>query len=155
MLTVLQIFAHRKMPSGNSITNKIFGPIRHAIQGVADVDPERSRRDNMGKTKESIEQLEQARVVAAQDVKDASGSILQDLKRFQFEKEDDLKRYMVSCTIIFPIKLVALYALWCVLEDPANSRPKLAYAKSQIEWAKKNKETWEEAKAEIDKIDEN
>lgn len=30
----------------------------------------------------------------------------------------------------------------------------LAYAKSQIEWAKKNKETWEEAKAEVDKIDE-
>ena len=32
--------------------------------------------------------------------------------------------------------------------------PQLAYAKSQIEWAKKNKETWEEAKAEVEKIDE-
>lgn len=30
----------------------------------------------------------------------------------------------------------------------------LAYAKSQIEWARKSKETWEEAKAEIEKIDE-
>jgi sorting nexin-41/42 len=30
----------------------------------------------------------------------------------------------------------------------------LAYARSQIEWAKKNKETWDEAKAEIMKIDE-
>jgi hypothetical protein len=30
----------------------------------------------------------------------------------------------------------------------------LAYAKSHIEWAKKNKETWEEAKAEVDKIEE-
>jgi tRNA A37 N6-isopentenylltransferase MiaA len=30
----------------------------------------------------------------------------------------------------------------------------LAYAKSQIEWAKKNKDTWEEAKAEVNKIDE-
>ena len=30
----------------------------------------------------------------------------------------------------------------------------LAYARSQIEWAKKNKETWEEAKAEVMKIDE-
>jgi hypothetical protein len=35
-----------------------------------------------------------------------------------------------------------------------NVKPQLAYAKSQIEWAKKNKETWEEAKAEVDKIDE-
>ncbi|CAJ2510146.1 Uu.00g060460.m01.CDS01 [Anthostomella pinea] len=116
--------SHKKAPSGNSFSNKIFGPIRHAIQGVADVDPERTRRDTIGKTLESIEHLEQAQVVAAQDVKDASASILQDLKRFQAEKEDDMKRYM------------------------------LAYARSQIEWAKKNKETWEEAKAEIDKIDE-
>ncbi|KAI1116041.1 hypothetical protein F5Y14DRAFT_99188 [Nemania sp. NC0429] len=116
--------AHRKVASGNSITNKIFGPIRHAIQGVADVDPERTRRDTIGKTRESIEQLEQAQVAIAQDVRAASGSILQDLKRFQNEKEDDLKRYM------------------------------LAYAKSQVEWAKKSKETWEEAKAEIEKIDE-
>ncbi|KAI3336747.1 hypothetical protein HD806DRAFT_16721 [Xylariaceae sp. AK1471] len=115
---------HRKVASGNSITNKIFGPIRHAIQGVADVDPERTRRDTISKTRESIEQLEQAQVAVAQDVQAASASILQDLKRFQTEKEDDLKRYMLS------------------------------YAKSQIEWAKKSKETWEEAKAEIEKIDE-
>lgn len=92
--------SHKKAPSGNSITNKIFGPIRHAIQGVADVDPERTRRDTIGKTRESIEQLEQAQVAAAQDVKDASGSILKDLKRFQGEKEDDLKRYMVSSLLV-------------------------------------------------------
>ncbi|KAK5663932.1 hypothetical protein OQA88_144 [Cercophora sp. LCS_1] len=115
---------HKKAASGNSITNKIFGPIRHAVQGVVDHDPERTRRDTISKTRESIEQLEQAEVAAAKDVKDASASVLRDLKRFQREKEDDLRRYM------------------------------LAYAKSQIEWAKKNKETWEEAKAEVNKIDE-
>ncbi|KAF9875508.1 hypothetical protein CkaCkLH20_06889 [Colletotrichum karsti] len=115
---------HKKAASSNSITNKIFGPIRHAIQGVADVDPERTRRDMIGKTRESIEQLEQAKVVSEHDVKEASASILKDLKRFQDEKEEDLRRYM------------------------------LAYAKSQIEWAKKNKETWEDAKAEVGKIDE-
>ncbi|KAK3368177.1 mRNA capping enzyme alpha subunit-like protein [Podospora didyma] len=109
---------HKKAVSGNSITSKIFGPIRHAVQGVVDVDPERTRRDLIGKTRESITQLEQAQVASVQDVKDASASVLKDLRRFQREKEDDLKRYM------------------------------LAYAKSQIEWARKNKETWEEAKAE-------
>lgn len=87
---------HRKLPSGNSITNKIFGPIRHAVQGVVDVDPERTRRDLIGKTRESISQLEQAQVVSEQDVKDASASILKDMKRFQKDKEDDLRRYMVS-----------------------------------------------------------
>jgi len=34
-------------------------------------------------------------VVAKTDVKDASSGVLKDLKRFQGEKEDDLKRYMV------------------------------------------------------------
>ncbi|RDA92369.1 hypothetical protein CP533_4408 [Ophiocordyceps camponoti-saundersi (nom. inval.)] len=116
--------SHRKIPSGNSITNKIFGPIRHAVQGVVDVDPERTRRDTIGKTRESIGQLEQAQVVSERDVKEASASVLQDMKRFQKDKEDDLKRYM------------------------------LAYAKSHIEWAKKSKQQWEEARAEVDKIDE-
>ena len=87
---------HKKAASGNSITGRIFGPIRHAVQGVVDVDPERTRRDTITKTRESIAQLEQAQVASAQDVKDASASVLRDLKRFQREKEDDLKRYMVS-----------------------------------------------------------
>ena len=89
---------HRKAPSAASITNKIFGPLRHAVQGVVDADPERTRRDTISKTRETITQLEQAKVAAAQDVKDASASVLKDLKRFQGEKEDDLKRYMVSFT---------------------------------------------------------
>lgn len=88
--------SHRKMPSSNSITNKIFGPIRHAVQGVVDVDPERTRRDTIGKTRESIAQLEQAQVASEQDVREASASVLKDMKRFQKDKEDDLRRYMVS-----------------------------------------------------------
>jgi hypothetical protein len=88
--------SHKKAASGNSITNKIFGPIRHAVQGVVDVDPERTRRNTIGNTRESIGQLEQAQVASAKDVKDASASVLKDMKRFQGEKEDDLKRYMVS-----------------------------------------------------------
>ncbi|PHH72284.1 hypothetical protein CDD82_6049 [Ophiocordyceps australis] len=115
---------HRKMPSGNSITNRIFGPLRHAVQGVVDVDPERTRRDTIGKTRESIGQLEQAQIVSERDVKEASASVLADLKRFQKDKEDDLRRYM------------------------------LAYAKGQIEWANKCKQQWEEARAEVEKIDE-
>ena len=86
---------HRKSSSGNFITNKIFGRISHAVHGVVDVDPERTRRDLIGKTRESIGQLEQAQQASEQDVRNASAGILKDLKRFQAEKEDDLKRYMV------------------------------------------------------------
>ncbi|KAL8938508.1 MAG: hypothetical protein Q9211_003178, partial [Gyalolechia sp. 1 TL-2023] len=114
---------HRKSPSGGFVANKIFGRISHAIHGVVDVDPERTRRDTIGKTKESLVQLEQALEVSEKDVKDASAGVLKDLKRFQHEKEEDLKRYM------------------------------LAYARCHIHWARKNVETWREAKAEVRKIE--
>ena len=45
---------HKKTQSGNFVTNKIFGRISHAVHGLVDVDPERTRRDQMGKTKESL-----------------------------------------------------------------------------------------------------
>ncbi|KAI4094599.1 MAG: hypothetical protein LQ344_002070 [Seirophora lacunosa] len=114
---------HRKTQSGGFVANKIFGRISHAIHGVVDVDPERTRRDTIGKTRESLIHLEQALEVSEKDVKDASAGVLKDLKRFQLEKEDDLKRYM------------------------------MAYAKCHIHWAKRNMETWKEAKEEVDKID--
>jgi len=41
-------------------------------------------------------QLEQAVVVAEKDTKDASAGVLKDLRRFQHEKENDLRRYMVG-----------------------------------------------------------
>lgn len=48
---------HRKSASGNFVTNKIFGRISHAVHGFVDVDPERTRRDQIGKTKESLIQV--------------------------------------------------------------------------------------------------
>ncbi|KEF59944.1 sorting nexin-41 [Exophiala aquamarina CBS 119918] len=114
--------SHRKSPSGNFVTNKIFGSFRHAVNGFVDVDPERTRRDQIGKTRESLTQLEQALEVSEKDVRDATLGVLKDLKRFQKEKEDDIQRYMIS------------------------------YARSHIEWARKNLETWSEAREEVDKI---
>jgi hypothetical protein len=48
---------HKKSPSGNFVTTKLFGQISHAFRGMADVDPERTRRDQIGKTRESLEQV--------------------------------------------------------------------------------------------------
>jgi sorting nexin-41/42 len=86
---------HRKTQSGNFITSKVFGGFRHAMNGFADVDPERNRRDQIGKTREKLGQLEQAVKVAEKDTRDASQAVMQDLKRFQGEKEEDVQRYMV------------------------------------------------------------
>ncbi|KAF8466707.1 hypothetical protein BDZ91DRAFT_696548 [Kalaharituber pfeilii] len=107
---------------GNGLSSKIFGRLSHAVHGIVDVDPETTRRNNIGKNKERLQQLEQALHAAEGDVKEATNGILKDLRRFQKEKEEDLKRMMI------------------------------AYAKCHIEWAKKNYETWEEAKAEVEKI---
>lgn len=41
-------------------------------------------------------QLEEALQASKHDVRDASAGVLKDLKRFQGEKEEDLKRYMVG-----------------------------------------------------------
>ena len=49
--------AHRKTSSGTFVANKIFGRISHAVHGFVDVDPERTRRDQIGKTKESLTQV--------------------------------------------------------------------------------------------------
>ena len=87
---------HKRATSGG-VVNKLFGPITRTIQGVTDQDPERARRDQLGKTKESLFQLEQAIGVAQSDVKDASRGVLQDLRRFQGQKEEDLRQYMVCC----------------------------------------------------------
>jgi sorting nexin-41/42 len=87
--------SHKKSPSGNFVTNKIFGSFRHAVNGFVDVDPERTRRDQIGKTRESLGQLEQALQVSEKDVHDATQGVLRDLKRFQKDKEDDIQRYMV------------------------------------------------------------
>lgn len=56
----MPIPVHRKSPSGNFVTNKIFGRISHAVHGFVDVDPERTRRDQIGKTKESLIQVSYA-----------------------------------------------------------------------------------------------
>ena len=43
-----------KSGSSGFVANKIFGRISHTFQGIVDVDPERTRRDQIGKTKETL-----------------------------------------------------------------------------------------------------
>ena len=43
-----------KSQSGGFVANRIFGRLSHTFQGIVDVDPERTRRDQIGKTKESL-----------------------------------------------------------------------------------------------------
>ena len=53
-----------KSQSGGFVANKIFGRISHTFQGIVDVDPERTRRDQIGKTRESMEHVRKAICIA-------------------------------------------------------------------------------------------
>ena len=85
-------------------------------------------------------QLEEALEASQHDVKDASAGVLKDLKRFQGEKEEDLKRYMV-CSRCSPLIRITDFI------------SQIAYARCHIDWAKKNVDTWKEAKEEVEKIE--
>jgi hypothetical protein len=108
--------------SSSNIFAKGFGKLNYAIHGIVDVDPERTRRDNIGKTREVLIQLEGAEKAVEKDVEEAGRAVLKDLRRFQAEKVKDMKQVMRE------------------------------YAKVHIEWAKRCQEAWEEAGREVGKI---
>ena len=58
---------HRKSQSGGFVTNKIFGRISHAVHGIVDVDPERTRRDQIGKIRESLVQVSTSSTLSSED----------------------------------------------------------------------------------------
>lgn len=66
-------------------------------------------------------QLQQALEVAEQDVKDASAGVLKELRRFQKEKEGDLKRYMVSCDTIQLLTTATFTDVCCARSPMPNA----------------------------------
>ncbi|CAG8518438.1 3319_t:CDS:2 [Ambispora leptoticha] len=103
-------------------SSKLFSVLSHTIHGIMDVDPEATRRSSIGKTADSIIQLEEALETSKQDLKNISVSIQEDLDRFQRQKVRDIRDMLI------------------------------AYAKIQIKWCQKNLNSWEEARAEIEKM---
>jgi len=99
-----------------------FGKLNYAMKGIIDVDPETTRRNNIGKTKEAIAQLELSLAALEADVKVASEQIRKELERYQRSKETDLRKMMAG------------------------------YARAMVEFGRKGLEQWEEARGEIEKI---
>lgn len=94
--------------------------INHAIHGMMDVDPESSRRNNITRTKESIDHLKGALEVAKEDSLTASDAVKAELLRYKASKEADVRK-MVK-----------------------------AFVRCHIEWAERNIESWLEARAALD-----
>jgi hypothetical protein len=96
--------------------------LNSAFNNMMDADPEASRRQGIGKTREQIGQLEQALEVAQKDIVVANESVEKDLERFRAEREADLK---------------------CMIR---------AFLKCHIDWAKQNLDTWQSAQAEVESM---
>lgn len=110
----------RRTTSGGS---GLLNALSYSIQSMMDVDPESARRNNITKTRETANQLEEALQLASQDLKFSSQAIQGDLDRFQRQKVADLREMA------------------------------LAMARVHRDWCKQNLEAWEEVKREATKIE--
>jgi hypothetical protein len=54
--------SHKKSTSASFLSNKIFGRISHAFQGVVDSDPIKTRQDLIGKTIEQVKNVSRPRL---------------------------------------------------------------------------------------------
>lgn len=83
----------------------LISAVKHSLSGMMDVDPEATRRANIGKTRDNISQLEDSLQASAQDLKYASTTLQADLDRFQRQKVADLR--------LSSMQLAMAHREWC------------------------------------------
>ena len=116
----------RKSPSGSG-GNSRFGflsALGTTFNGIVDNDPETTRRNNIGKTRDTINQLEGSIQSITQDLRYANQMIQADLDRFQRQKVGDFREMGLN------------------------------FSKFHIDWCRSNLDLWKEAKKAIDQIDD-
>ncbi|GAA5907451.1 PX and BAR domain-containing protein [Sporobolomyces salmoneus] len=100
----------------------LLSALSHSVKGFVDSDPEASRRNTISKTREQINQLDDAIKALTSDLRWASSTIQADLDRFQRQKVGDLREMCLD------------------------------FSTFHKEWAEKNLAMWEEAAQAIDAI---
>ncbi|KAF9102362.1 Sorting nexin, cytoplasm-to-vacuole targeting pathway/endosomal sorting [Mortierella sp. AM989] len=120
-------YAHTQTPTTTATKRKstrlnVFSALSHTLHGIIDVDPEATRRNNIGKTKDAIAQLEEQLETTNVDLDNISRAIQGDLDRFQRQKIKDLRDVL------------------------------LEYAKAHQRWCQKNLGSWSEAKQLVEDI---
>ncbi|KAG0204659.1 Sorting nexin, cytoplasm-to-vacuole targeting pathway/endosomal sorting [Mortierella sp. GBA30] len=120
-------YAHTHGPASTAVKRRstrlnVFSALSHTIHGIIDVDPEATRRNNIGKTRDAITQLEEQLETTNADLEKISRAVQSDLDRFQRQKVRDLRNIL------------------------------LAYAKAHQKWCQKNLGSWQEAKDNVEQI---
>jgi hypothetical protein len=101
-----------------------LGALSHTLNGIVDSDPDMTRRNNIGKTREQINQFESSIQSVTADLRYANQMIQADLDRFQRQKVGDLRQMCMD------------------------------YSSFHIEMSKKNLDLWREARKIIEEIDD-
>ncbi|KAG1064764.1 hypothetical protein G6F42_026941 [Rhizopus arrhizus] len=101
---------------------KVISAVGHTLQNIIDVNPEATRRNQIGMSKDAMGVLQEALDITRTDLTAISSELQADLDRFQTEKIQDMRDMLI------------------------------AYAKIHIRYCQKNLESWQEARAEVEKI---
>ncbi|KAF9170044.1 Sorting nexin, cytoplasm-to-vacuole targeting pathway/endosomal sorting [Mortierella sp. AD011] len=120
-------YANTHIPPTSAVKRRstrlnVFSALSHTLHGIIDVDPEATRRNNIGKTKDAIAQLEEQLETTNADLDNISRAIQADLDRFQRQKIKDMRDIL------------------------------LEYAKAHQRWCQKNLGSWSEAKQLVEDI---
>jgi len=102
---------HKRVSSSgaSNVATKLLTRLSPAafFTSAVDADPERARRDALGKTQEGLAQLEQALEVVTRDVREVDGAVEGEMLRWRGGWEGDLGGYMVSFLSPSPYLFVA------------------------------------------------
>ncbi|KAJ2546999.1 Sorting nexin, cytoplasm-to-vacuole targeting pathway/endosomal sorting [Coemansia sp. RSA 1933] len=112
----------RLLRSPKALGDGIMNRLTYALNGMMDVDPEQLRRNQIGRSSDRINVLEEQLEMLNNDMVLINTSTQDNLDRFQKQKVRDIKSALVSM------------------------------AKMHLEWAEKNLEIWKDAKEAVDQV---
>ncbi|KAI8081279.1 uncharacterized protein BX664DRAFT_268302, partial [Halteromyces radiatus] len=98
---------------------KLFNAMTYTIQGMMDVDPEQTRRNQIKTLKATIAELENAKMKISEEVKQVGISIQEELRRFEEQKMIELRTMMI------------------------------AFAKRHLEFCEKNMISWQQTRQQV------
>ncbi|KAF7731885.1 hypothetical protein EC973_007716 [Apophysomyces ossiformis] len=75
---------------------KFLNAMSFTLQGMIDTDPETTRRNEIRRLKNAIQELETAIITAKNDLALISENVLQDLEMFQRHKENDFRTMLIA-----------------------------------------------------------
>lgn len=94
--------------------------LNSALSGLMDADPQTTRRNNITRTQENIEQYEEVLKIAERDAAVANTEVDAEIKRYKTARQEDVRELV------------------------------RAFIKCHVEWAEKNLESWLDAKQAIE-----